>query len=107
MHDSTGATSVHAAGSENSCPFSSCNAIAERSVRTGPAEWTGQMLIAGEQHLRAILADYINHYNTGCSHQGIGMGLRAPDVTAFLIPATQIQRRTRLAGLINEYSQAA
>jgi putative transposase len=65
------------------------------------------MLIAGEQHLRAILADYINHYNTGCSHQGIGMGLRAPDVTAFLIPATQIQRRTRLAGLINEYSQAA
>jgi len=111
MHDSTGATSVHAAGSENSCPFSSCNAIAERFVRTGRAEWTGQVLIAGEQHLRAILADYINHYNTGRSRQGIGMGLRAPDddpgLTAFLVPATQIQRRTRLAGLINEYSQAA
>jgi len=27
------------------------------------------MLIAGEQHLRAILADYIGHYNTGRSHQ--------------------------------------
>ena len=37
------------------------------------------MLIASERHLRVILADYINHYNTGSSHQGEGMGLRAPD----------------------------
>ena len=69
------------------------------------------MLIAGEQHLRAILSDYIGHYNTGRSHQGDGMGLRAPDdapdVTAFPGPAARIQRRTRLAGLINEYRQAA
>jgi hypothetical protein len=37
------------------------------------------MLIAGEQHLRAILSEYIGHYNTGRSHQGNGMALRAPD----------------------------
>ena len=69
------------------------------------------MLISGEQHLRVILSDYIRHYNTGRSHQGHGMGLRAPDdapnVTAFPGPAARIQRRTRLAGLINEYRQAA
>jgi len=69
------------------------------------------MLIAGEQHLRVILADYIGHYNTGRSHQGDGMGLRAPDdapdVIAFPGPPTRIQRRTRLAGLFNEYLQAA
>jgi hypothetical protein len=35
------------------------------------------MLIAGEQHLRVILSDYIGHYNTGRSHQGHGMALRA------------------------------
>jgi hypothetical protein len=39
------------------------------------------------------------------------MGLRAPAdapaVVAFPVPATRIQRRTRLAGLINEYQQAA
>ena len=39
------------------------------------------------------------------------MELRAPDddpdVTAFAVTPTQIQRRTRLAGLINEYRQAA
>jgi len=87
------------------------NAYAERFVRTARAECTDQMLIAGEQHLRAILADYIGHYNTGRSHQGDGMNLRAPDddphVIASPVPATQIQRRTRLAGLINEYQQAA
>jgi hypothetical protein len=39
------------------------------------------------------------------------MGLRAPDddpdVTVFPVPSAQIQRRARLAGLINEYQQAA
>jgi Integrase core domain len=50
---------------------------AERFVRTARAECTDQMLIAGEQHLHAILADYISHYNTGRSHQGDGMNLRA------------------------------
>ena len=87
------------------------NAIAERFVRTARAECTDQMLITGEKHLRVILADYIDHYNTGRSHQGDGMGLRAPDddpdVIALPVPAARIHRRTRLAGLINEYQQAA
>ena len=87
------------------------NAYAERFVRTVRAECTDRMLIAGEQHLRVILSEYIGHYNTGRSHQGEGMGLRAPDddpdVIAFPVPATRIQRRARLAGLINEYRQAA
>ncbi|HXL92405.1 MAG TPA: integrase core domain-containing protein [Streptosporangiaceae bacterium] len=87
------------------------NAIAERFVRTARAECTDQMLIAGEHHLRAILTNYIEHYNTGRSHQGSGMNLRAPDddpdLIAFPVPAAQIQRRARLAGLINEYRQAA
>jgi putative transposase len=80
-------------------------------VRTVRAECTDRMLIGGEQHLRAILSEYIGHYNTGRSHQGDGMGLRAPedntDVITFPVPATRIRRRTRLAGLINEYRQAA
>jgi hypothetical protein len=54
------------------------------------------MLIVGEQHLRAILSEYIGHYNTGRSHQGDGMGLRAPDdppgVIALPAPTTQIHR---------------
>ena len=87
------------------------NAYAGRFVRTVRAECTDRMLIAGEQHLRPVLSEYIGHYNTGRSHQGKGMSLRAPDdardVIAFPISATRIQRQARLAGLINEYRQAA
>jgi putative transposase len=87
------------------------NAYAERFVRTVRAECTDRMLIVGERHLRVILAEYIGHYNTGRSHQGEGMGLRAPDddpdVIAFPVPAARIRRRARLAGLVNEYRQAA
>jgi len=87
------------------------NAYAERFVRTVRAECTDRMLIAGERHLRAVLSEYLEHYNTGRSHQGHGMGLRAPNddpnFIAFPTLATRIQRRTRLAGLINEYQQAA
>ncbi len=69
------------------------------------------MLIAGDCHLYAVLSEYVAHYNSGRSHQGRGMNLRAPDddpdVIAFPVPATRIRRRTRLAGLINEYRQTA
>ena len=57
------------------------------------------------------MSEYIGYYNTGRSHQGKGMELRAPyddpDIIAFPVPSAQIQRRARLAGLINEYRQAA
>lgn len=87
------------------------NAFAEHFVRTVRAECTDRMLIAGVQHLRAILSECTGYYNTGRSHQGDGMGLRAPDddpdVITFPVAPAQIQRRAMLAGLINEYQQAA
>jgi len=87
------------------------NAIAERFVRTARAECTDRMLIAGERHARLIMAEYIGHYNTGRSHQGHGLGLRAPDdpPNAILFPAPphHIRRRQLLGGLINEYQPAA
>jgi putative transposase len=87
------------------------NAYAERFVRTVRDECTDRILIAGERHLHTVLSEYVAHYNTGRSHQGHCMSLRAPDddpdVIAFPVPATRIRRCTRLAGLINEYRQAA
>jgi hypothetical protein len=37
------------------------------------------MLVTGGRHTRIIMTEYINHYNNGRSHQGHGLGLRAPD----------------------------
>jgi putative transposase len=87
------------------------NAYAERFVRTARAECTDRMLIAGERHLHAVLSEYVAHYNTGRSHQGHGMALRAPnddpDVLPFPVRTDRIHLRPRLAGLINEYQQPA
>jgi hypothetical protein len=87
------------------------NAIAERFVRTARAECTDRMLIAGERHAHAIMAEYIKHYDAGRSHQGHGLDLRAPDDTPDVIPSPapprQVRRRQLLGGLINEYQPAA
>jgi putative transposase len=39
------------------------NAIAEGSVGTVRRECTDRLLTAGEQHLRAVLDEYVRHYN--------------------------------------------
>ena len=69
------------------------------------------MLIAGERHARIIMAKYVKHYNTGRSHQGHALDLRAPDdapsVIPFPAPPDQIRCRQLLGGLINEYQPAA
>ena len=87
------------------------NAYAERFMRTARAECTDRMLIAGPRHLHRVLDEFIEHYNTGRSHQGPGLALRAPNddpnVIPFPIPAERIQRRTVLSGLTSEYQQAA
>jgi putative transposase len=87
------------------------NAYAERFVRTVRAECTDRMLVTGERHLHAVLAQYVEHYNTGRSHQGHDMSLRAPDdnpdIIPFQPPADRIRRKRVLGGLINQYETAA
>jgi putative transposase len=86
------------------------NAFAERWVKTVRAECTDRMLIASERHLRTVLKEYVRHYNAGRSHQGDGMGLRAPNDDANIIPfpasTGQIRHKTVRGGLIDEYSNA-
>jgi putative transposase len=88
------------------------NAYAERWVRTVRAEVTGRMLITGPGHLRAVLGEYVTHYNRHRPHRA--MGLRPPDgdTDGSTTPVTdlataRIRRHKVLGGLIHEYERAA
>ena len=53
------------------------NAACERLAGTLRREIPGRVLILGERHLRAVLAEYQAHYNTARPHQGIAQ--RVPE----------------------------
>jgi len=88
------------------------NAICERLVGTLRRELLDRVLILGEGHLRAVLAEYQVHYNTVRPHQGIAQ--RTPDgehdgghITITDLDRERIHRKPVLGGLINEYARAA
>jgi transposase InsO family protein len=87
------------------------NAYAERWVRTARAEVTDRMLIVGPRHLRAVLDEYVAHYNYHRPHRA--RNLRSPDhedgsTAAVTDPAAaRIRCREVLGGLIHEYERAA
>ncbi|MEU5646838.1 integrase core domain-containing protein [Streptomyces milbemycinicus] len=49
------------------------NAFAERWIRTARAECTDRLLITGERHLRTVLGEYVEYYNTGRAHRGLDL----------------------------------
>jgi putative transposase len=87
------------------------NCFAERWVRTARSEVTDRMLIAGQRHLRAVLDEYVAHYNRRRPHRA--RNLRPPDgddiVSAPVtdLATARIRRRTVLGGLIHKYERAA
>jgi putative transposase len=85
------------------------NAICERLIGTLRRELLDRTLILNQAHLRAVLAEYQEHYNTARPHQGIGQRgpAPAPRVTAADPRTRQILRKPVLSGLINEYEPAA
>jgi putative transposase len=88
------------------------NAICERLAGTLRREVLDRSLILGQAHLRAVLAEYQEHYNTARPHQGIGQRVPdlehlAPRVAAATPETSQIRRKPVLSGLINEYERAA
>ena len=60
------------------------NALAERWIASARRECLNRMLITGERHLRVVLSEYIDHYNT---HRPTGHCSRArlPSVRIHLL----------------------
>jgi putative transposase len=74
-------------------------------------ELLDRLLIVNEHHLRQVLTEYLQHYNTAW-HQGIAQRTPdgKPDVPHRIgtdLDTLQIRRRPVLNDLINEYTHAA
>ena len=87
------------------------NAICERLAGTLRREPLDRVLIFGERHLRAVLAEYQAHY-TARPHRGIAQHIPdgepdGPRATVTDVGPQQIRRKPVLDGLINEYTRAA
>ena len=83
------------------------NAFTERFVLTARTEVTDRMLIFGERHLRAVLAEYEAHYNGRRPHRSRQLHPPRPDHPVADSPRRQTKRRPALGGIINEYERAA
>jgi putative transposase len=76
-------------------------------VLTARNEVTDRMLIFGERHLRAVLAEYQAHYNGRRPHLGRQLHSPRPGHPPADLFQERIGRRPVLSGLINEYERAA
>jgi transposase InsO family protein len=88
------------------------NAICERVIGTLRRELLDRILILGERHLALVLGEYLIHYNRHRPHQSRCQ--RPPDIEtqsirdmAELHDLRSIRRRPVVAGMINEYRNAA
>ena len=84
-------------------PFKAPNAnsFAERWVKTLRVECLDNLLVVNETHLRRVLTEYVEYYNSRRPHQGLNQQSPIPS------PPTEtsglIHRRRILGGVINDY----
>jgi putative transposase len=86
------------------------NAYAERWERTVRTECLDCTLIWNRNHLQRVLTQYVEHYNTGRPHRGIGLQTPLPGTvatTSTMSVAGSVERVDVLGGLIHEYRRAA
>ena len=76
------------------------NAFAERWIRTVKEECLDHILILSTNHLKRVLIEYSNYYNSSRPHQGIEQ--KTPILQQFPSEGI-IHRRKILGGIINDY----
>jgi putative transposase len=82
------------------------NAYAERFVRTIKESCLEQMILFGEESLRASIRQFLDHYHLERNHQGLENRLIIP-MTGNVNTEGRIERRERLGGLLNYYYRVA
>lgn len=81
------------------------NAVAERWVRSVGTECLDRLLILNEEHLRRVLKEYTDYYNTARPHQGLHQQAPIPFQPGPL--HALIHCRDVLGGLIHDYRRQA
>ncbi len=82
------------------------NAYAERFVRSVRDECLDHVIPLGEDHLRRVLREYLEHYHLERNHQGLDNRLLEPRAG----PANdngEVLRKRRLGGLLSFYERRA
>jgi putative transposase len=86
------------------------NAICERLIGTLRRELLDQLLIINEHHLREVMTEYLQHYNTARPHRTLGQlppaqaGTPPPQID---LAQYRVRRKQVLGGLTSEYQAAA
>jgi putative transposase len=86
------------------------SASCERIIGTLRRELFDRLLIVNEHHLRQVLTEYLQHYNTARPHRTLGQltptqaGTRPPEIN---LTEYRICRKEVLGGLTHEYQIAA
>jgi Integrase core domain len=83
------------------------NSFAEQFVGTLRRECLDHLLILGKQHLRAILAEYSQHYNGHRPHQTRSQRPPQREPGQVVDITARIERTRAVGGLISEYRRAA
>jgi transposase InsO family protein len=86
------------------------NAICERMIGTLRPEAFDRLLILDERHLRQVLTEYLQHYNTARPHRTLHQLAPAQADTPppqIDLAGHRIRRKQVLGGLTSEYLTAA
>jgi len=84
------------------------NAHAERWVRSIKEECLSQLILFGENSLRRVVSDFLEHFHQERNHQGTGNVLLFPvPATCEGAPSKAIRCRERLGGLLKYYGRVA
>jgi putative transposase len=81
------------------------NAFAERWIRSEREECLDKLLIINQAHLRRVMREYVEFFNTARPHQGIGKRISISPAT--LNVGGPIRCRNVLGSIIHEYCRNA
>jgi hypothetical protein len=76
-------------------------------VRSIKSECLARIIPLGEQHLRQVIREYVEHYHAERNHQGLGNALIDELPANTNAREGSVRRRERLGGLLSYYHREA